>query len=237
MLEFHPVATAHPIIEIAPSILACNLAFLAEEVRKVEAGGAAVIHVDVMDGHFVPNLTIGVPVLASLRKATRLPLDVHLMIERPEEFIGAFAEAGANRILVHQEATPHLDRALQLIREHGVEAGAVINPATPVAMLKEVLQDVDTVLVMSVNPGFGGQKFLAYSFDKIRELRDLRERHGYRYRIEVDGGVGTENIAALVAAGAGTFVAGTSIFQSADPAAAVRELLTLARGALAQRAS
>jgi ribulose-phosphate 3-epimerase len=167
VLEFHPVATAHPIIEIAPSILACNLAFLAEEVRKVEAGGAAVIHVDVMDGHFVPNLTIGVPVLASLRKATRLPLDVHLMIERPEEFIGAFAEAGANRILVHQEATPHLDRALQLIREHGVEAGAVINPATPVAMLKEVLQDVDTVLVMSVNPGFGGQKFLAYSFDKM----------------------------------------------------------------------
>jgi ribulose-phosphate 3-epimerase len=138
--------------------------------------------------------------------------------------------------LVHQEATPHLDRALQLIREHGVEAGVVINPATPVATLKEVLRVVDTVLVMSVNPGFGGQEFLAYSFDKIRELRDLRERHGYRYRIEVDGGVGTENIAALVAAGAGTFVAGTSIFHSADPAAAVRELLALARGALVQRA-
>jgi ribulose-phosphate 3-epimerase len=236
VLEFPLVATVHPIIEIAPSILACNLAFLAEEVRKAEAGGAAVIHVDVMDGHFVPNLTLGVPMVASLHKATPLPLDVHLMIERPEEFIAAFAEAGANRILVHQEATPHLDRALQLAREHGVEAGAVINPATPVAMLKEVLRDVDTVMVMSVNPGFGGQEFLAYSFEKIRELHDLRERHGYRYRIEVDGGVGTENIAALVAAGAGTFVAGTNVFHTADPAAAVRELLALARGALVQRA-
>jgi len=237
VLEFTAVATAHPTIEIAPSILASNLAYLADEVRKAEAGSAAVIHVDVMDGHFVPNLTLGVPVVASLRKATPLPLDVHLMIERPEEFIGAFAEAGANRILVHQEATAHLDRALQLIREHGAEAGAVINPATPVATLKEVLRDVDTVMVMSVNPGFGGQEFLEYSYDKIRELRDLREQHGYRYRIEVDGGVGTENIAALVAAGAGTFVAGTSIFHSADPAAAVRELLALARGALVQRAS
>jgi ribulose-phosphate 3-epimerase len=237
VLEFCLVATAHPIIEIAPSILACNLAFLGDEVRKAEAGGAAVIHVDVMDGHFVPNLTVGVPVVASLRKATLLPLDVHLMIESPEEFIAAFAEAGANRILVHQEATVHLDRALQLIREHGVETGAVINPATPVATLKEVLRDLDTVMVMSVNPGFGGQEFLAYSFEKIRELRDLRERHGYRYRIEVDGGVGTENIAALVAAGAGTFVAGTNIFHTADPAAAVRELLALARGALVQRAS
>jgi ribulose-phosphate 3-epimerase len=236
VLEFGAVATSLPTIEIAPSILACNLASLADEVRKVEAGGAAVIHVDVMDGHFVPNLTVGVPVLASLRKATPLPLDVHLMIERPEEFIGAFAEAGANRILVHQEATVHLDRVLQLIREHRVEAGVAINPATPVATLKEVLRDVDTVMVMSVNPGFGGQEFLAYSYDKIRELRDLRERHGYRYRIEVDGGVGTDNIAALVAAGAGTFVAGTNIFHTADPAAAVRELLALARGALVQRA-
>jgi len=223
-------------IEIAPSILASNFARLAEEVRTVEEGGAGAIHVDVMDGHFVPNLTMGIPVVASLRKATRLPLDVHLMIERPEEFIGAFAEAGANRILVHQEATVHLDRVLQLIREHRVVAGVAINPATPVATLKEVLRDVDTVMVMSVNPGFGGQEFLAYSYDKIRELRDLRERHGYRYRIEVDGGVGTDNIAALVAAGAGTFVAGTNIFHTADPAAAVRELLALARGALVQRA-
>ena len=237
MLEFPLVATAHPIIEIAPSILASNLAFLGDEVRKAEAGGATVIHVDVMDGHFVPNLSIGVPVVESLRKATPLVLDVHLMIESPEEYIPAFAEAGANRILVHQEATVHLDRALELIREHGVEAGAVINPATPVATLKEVLRNVDTVLVMSVNPGFGGQKFLPYACEKIKELHELRERHGYRYRIEVDGGVAKDNIAALVAAGAETLVAGTSIFHCADPAAAVRELLALARGAQVRRAS
>src|SRR5215831_9341502 len=145
-------------IEIAPSILASNFARLGEEMRVVEQGGADMIHVDVMDGHFVPNITIGVPVVASLRKATRLPLDVHLMIENPEQYIEAFVRAGANRVLVHQEATPHLDRALAMIREAGAEAGAVINPATPVEMLGDVLDKVDTVLVMSVNPGFGGQK-------------------------------------------------------------------------------
>jgi ribulose-phosphate 3-epimerase len=222
-------------IEIAPSILACNLAFLAEEIRKVEEGGAAIIHVDVMDGHFVPNISIGVPVVESLRKATRLPLDVHLMIERPEEFIEAFARAGADRILVHQEATAHLDRALACIRENGAEAGAVINPATPVAMLLEVLDRVDTVLVMSVNPGFGGQKFIPGAFGKIRELKELRKRYNYGYRIEVDGGVGPENAAELVAAGAGTLVAGTSIFHTPDPAAAVREMASLARGAVTQK--
>ncbi len=224
-----------PKIEIAPSILACNLAFLAEEIRKVEEGGAALIHVDVMDGHFVPNISIGVPVVESLRKATRLPLDVHLMIERPEEFIEAFARAGADRILVHQEATVHLDRALACIHENGAEAGAAINPATPVAMLQEVLDRVDTVLVMSVNPGFGGQKFIPGAFGKIRELKELRARYNYGYRIEVDGGVGPENTAELVAAGAGTLVAGTSIFHTPDPMAALREMISLARGAVAQR--
>src|SRR6202050_481705 len=149
----------HP-IEIAPSVLAADLASLAAEVRKVEAAGAQVIHFDVMDGHFVPNITVGVPVLASLRKATSLPIDVHLMIERPGEFIEAFARAGADRILIHQEATVNLDRVLTQIREHKVEAGVVINPATPVAMLSEVLDRVDTVLVRSVNPGFGGQSFI-----------------------------------------------------------------------------
>jgi ribulose-phosphate 3-epimerase len=223
-------------IEIAPSILASDLAHLAGEVAKVEAGGAAVVHVDVMDGHFVPNITVGVPVVESLRKATHLALDVHLMIESPEEYIEAFAAAGANRILVHQEATVHLDRALHMVREHGAEAGAVINPATPVAMLSEVLEKVDTVLVMSVNPGFGGQQFLPNAYSKIRQLKELRTRYNFSYRIEVDGGVGPENVAELAAAGAETFVAGTSVFHTPDPAAAVGQLLNLARSAILQRA-
>ena len=222
-------------IEIAPSILASDLANLADQVRRVERGGAAVIHVDVMDGHFVPNISIGVPVVESLRKATSLPLDVHLMIERPEEYVVSFARAGANRILIHQEATVHLDRALHFVREQGVEAGAVINPATPVAMLGEVLEKVDTVLVMSVNPGFGGQEFIPGALGKIRQLKELRKRYNLRFRIEVDGGVGPENIAELAIAGAETFVAGTSVFHTADPAAAVEQLLNLARGALLQR--
>jgi ribulose-phosphate 3-epimerase len=218
---------SHP-IEIAPSILAADFSRLDAEIAAVVQGGATVLHVDVMDGHFVPNISIGVPVVASLRKATRLPLDVHLMIEAPERYIEMFAAAGAARILVHQEATPHLDRALSAIRERGAEAGAVINPATPVAMLVEILDRVDTVLVMSVNPGFGGQKFIPGAYAKIRELYERRQRDNFKYRIEVDGGVGTENIAELVAAGAETLVAGTSVFHHPDPAAAVRNLLELA---------
>src|SRR5690242_9639792 len=162
-------------IEIAPSILASNFARLGDEMRAVEQGGADVLHVDVMDGHFVPNISIGIPVVASLRKATRLPLDVHLMIERPEQYIGAFAAAGANMISVHQEATPHLDRALTMVRENGCLAGAVINPATPVTMLSEVLDKLDYVLVMSVNPGFGGQSFIPEAANKVRQLRQLRD--------------------------------------------------------------
>jgi ribulose-phosphate 3-epimerase len=222
-------------IEIAPSILASNFAKLGDEIRAVEAGGADVIHVDVMDGHFVPNITIGVPVVASLHKATRLPLDVHLMIERPEEYIEDFAKAGAGRILVHQEATVHLDRALTMVREHGAQAGAVINPATPVATLTDVLNKVDTVLVMSVNPGFGGQKFIPQAFEKIRQLNQWRARYNASFRIEVDGGVDAENVAQLAQAGANTFVAGTSIFHTPDPAAAVRQLRKLATEALSQR--
>jgi ribulose-phosphate 3-epimerase len=222
-------------IEIAPSILASNFAKLGDEIRAVQAGGADVIHVDVMDGHFVPNITIGVPVVASLHKATRLPLDVHLMIERPEEYIEDFAKAGAGRILVHQEATVHLDRALTMAREHGAQAGAVINPATPVATLTDVLDKVDTVLVMSVNPGFGGQKFIPQAFEKIRQLNQWRARYNAAFRIEVDGGVDAENVAQLAQAGANTFVAGTSIFHTPDPAAAVRQLRKLATEALSQR--
>src|SRR5271154_959554 len=176
-------------IEIAPSILSANFARLGDEIRLVEAGGADVIHVDVMDGHFVPNITIGIPVVQSLRKATRLPLDVHLMIENPEEYIEEFVRAGANRVLVHEESTVHLDRALAMVREHGAEAGAVINPATPVAMLGEVLDKEDTGLVMSVNPGFGGQKFIRGALEKIRQLNQWRSRYNGGFRIEVDGGV------------------------------------------------
>ena len=223
-------------IEIAPSILAANFAKLGEEVRIVEEAGADIIHVDIMDGHFVPNLSLGIPVVASLRKATRLPLDVHLMIQQPEEYIEDFIRAGASRVLVHQEATAHLDRALAMIRELGAEAGAVINPATPVAMLSEVLDKVDTVLVMTVNPGFGGQKFIPNSYEKIRQLYQLRARYNASFRIEVDGGVDPGNTAELAQAGANTFVAGTSIFHTADPAAATRQLKKLATQALSQRA-
>jgi ribulose-phosphate 3-epimerase len=223
-------------IEIAPSILASNFAKLGDEIRAAEQGGADVLHVDVMDGHFVPNISIGIPVVESLRKATQLPLDVHLMIEQPEEYIHDFVKAGANRVLVHQEATVHLDRALAMIRELGAEAGAAINPATPVAMLTEVLDKVDTVLVMSVNPGFGGQRFIPGAFEKIRQLDQWRARYNLGFRIEVDGGVDAENAAELAQAGANTLVAGTSIFHTPDAAAAARQLRKLATQALTQKA-
>jgi ribulose-phosphate 3-epimerase len=222
-------------IEIAPSILAADFASLGEAIRAVERGGASLLHVDVMDGHFVPNISIGIPVLKSLRKATRMTLDVHLMIENPDQYIEAFASAGADMISVHQEATPHLDRVLTMIREHGCKPGAVINPATPVAMLSEVLDKVDHVLVMSVNPGFGGQAFIPESLRKVRQLREIRERQNYSFRIEIDGGIGPENIAEVVRAGAEILVAGTSVFQSADPAAAVRSMTQQAGEALAQK--
>jgi ribulose-phosphate 3-epimerase len=226
---------AEPNVEIAPSILAANFASLGEEIRAVEQGGAAMLHVDVMDGHFVPNISIGVPVVASLRKATRLALDVHLMIENPDRYVEAFAEAGADMISVHQEATPHLDRVLTQIRELGREAGAVINPATPTAALSEVLDKVSYVLVMSVNPGFGGQAFIPGALEKIRQLKEIRARYNYGFRIEVDGGVGPENVVQVVRAGAEILVAGTSIFHTSDPAAAVRLMRQLASEALTQK--
>ena len=222
-------------VEIAPSILAADFACLGDGIRAVERGGAAMLHVDVMDGHFVPNISIGVPVVTSLRKATRLPLDVHLMIENPELFIQAFAEAGANMISVHEEATPHLDRALSMIREHGCQPGAVINPATPVSALSEVFGKLDHVLVMSVNPGFGGQKFIRGALGKIRELKRIRESYNHSFRIEVDGGVDLENVVELVRAGAEILVAGTSIFHTPDAALAVRAMKQMADGALAQK--
>jgi ribulose-phosphate 3-epimerase len=222
-------------VEIAPSILAADFASLGEEIRAVERGGANLLHVDVMDGHFVPNISIGVPVVESLRKATRLPLDVHLMIENPERYIQPFSEAGADMISVHQEATYHLDRVLAMIREHGCRPGAVINPATPVATLSEVLDSVDHVLVMSVNPGFGGQKFIPGALEKIRRLKEIRERYNYSFRIAVDGGIGPDNAMDVVRAGAEILVAGTSIFHTPDPAEAVRAMKQIAGEALAQR--
>src|SRR5215472_9588516 len=189
-------------VELAPSILSADFARLADEVAAAEQGGGTIIHVDVMDGHFVPNITLGPPVVKSLRKATSLPLDCHLMIENPDEFIPAFAEAGADWISIHQEVSRHLNRSLQHIRDHGALAGVVINPATPVAMLSEVLDMVDYVLVMSVNPGFGAQKFLPGSLHKIRRLAEIRAERGLNYRIEVDGGVALDTVGDIVRAGA-----------------------------------
>lgn len=215
-------------IELAPSILSADFAHLAEQVARAGEGGAAVIHVDIMDGHFVPNLTIGPPVVKSLRRATRLPLDCHLMIESPDEFIPMFVEAGANWISVHQEACVHLNRTLQHIRDHGARPGVVINPATPVEMLSEVLDMVDYVLVMSVNPGFGAQKFLPGSLHKVRKLAEIREHRRLNYRIEIDGGVALDTVGDIVRAGAEILVAGNAVFGKGDPKTNAEQLLKAA---------
>ena len=222
-------------IELAPSILSADFARLAEQVRDATAGGGTVIHVDVMDGHFVPNITIGPPVVKSLRKATDLPLDCHLMIENPDQYIAEFAEAGADWISVHQEACRHLNRTLHLIRSQGALAGVVINPATPVASLSEVLDIVDYVLVMSVNPGFGGQKFIPGAAQKIRRLADLRAQRGLNYRIEVDGGIGLDTVADVVRAGAEILVAGNAVFGQGDPKSNAQKLLKVAVEATLQK--
>ncbi len=215
-------------IELAPSILSADFAHLAEQVRAASEGGGTVIHVDVMDGHFVPNLTVGPPLVKSLRKATDLPLDCHLMIENPDQFIPEFVDAGADWISVHQEACRHLNRTLHLIRNHDAQAGVVINPATPVDTLSEVLEIVDYVLVMSVNPGFGGQKFIPETVRKIRRLADLRLQRGLNYRIEVDGGIALDTVAEVVRAGAEILVAGNAVFGQGDPKTNAQKLLKAA---------
>jgi len=216
------------LIELAPSILSADFARLAEEVRAASEGGGSVIHVDIMDGHFVPNLTVGPPVVRSLRKATKLPLDCHLMIENPDQFIPEFAESGADWISVHQEACRHLNRTLHLIKSHDCLAGVVINPATPVDTLVEVLDIVDYVLVMSVNPGFGGQKFIPSTLHKMRRLAEIRSQQGLNFRIEVDGGVSLDTVADVVRAGAEILVAGNAVFGSGDPRKNAQSLLKAA---------
>jgi ribulose-phosphate 3-epimerase len=216
------------LIELAASILSADFARLGEQVRAAGEGGGSVIHVDVMDGHFVPNLTLGPPVVRSLRRATELPLDCHFMIENPDDFIPVFAEAGANWISVHQEACRHLNRTLHLIKSHDCLAGVVINPATPVATLDEVLDIVDYVLVMSVNPGFGAQKFIPSTLHKMRRLAEIRRQRGLNYRIEVDGGVGLDTVADVVMAGAEILVAGNAVFGNGDPRKNAQALLKVA---------
>jgi ribulose-phosphate 3-epimerase len=223
------------LIELAPSILSADFARLAEEVRDAAEGGGSIIHVDIMDGHFVPNITVGPPVVRSLRKATKLPLDCHLMIENPDQFIAEFCEAGADWISVHQEACVHLNRTLNLIKSHGCLAGVVINPATPVETLSEVLDMVDYVLVMSVNPGFGAQTFIPGSLHKIRRLADLRGQRGLAYRIEVDGGIALDTVGDVVRAGAEILVAGNAVFGHGDPKSNAQKLLKAATESTLQR--
>ena len=211
-------------VDIAPSILSADFSRLGEEIAAVERGGASVLHVDVMDGHFVPNITIGLPVVKSLSRVTNLPIDAHLMISEPGVYAEQFAKAGAAMVSVHYEADANLHRTLTSIKKAGAQAGVVINPATPVNVLDEAIAFVDYVLVMSVNPGFGGQEFIPSSLEKLRRLRRLIDERGVPVRIEIDGGVDRQNIAQVVSAGADIIVAGSAIFHKADAEVAVREL-------------
>jgi ribulose-phosphate 3-epimerase len=212
-------------VEIAPSILSADFTRLGEQITAVERGGAAYIHVDVMDGHFVPNISVGPFIVQAVRRVTSLPIDCHLMIEDPDKYIGEFARAGANLISVHPEATYHLHRTLGAIHQSGCRAGVVLNPATPLAALEEVVNEIDYVLLMSVNPGFGGQRFIMSALDKLRRLRVLLQLHGSQAQIEIDGGITADNARAVVDAGAEILVAGSAVFGTADPAQAVQQLL------------
>jgi ribulose-phosphate 3-epimerase len=211
-------------IDIAPSILSADFSRLGQEIEAVERGGAAILHVDVMDGHFVPNITVGLPVVKSIARATQLPIDAHLMISEPGRYAEQFVRAGATMVSVHVEADPHLHRTLMSIKAAGAQAGVVLNPATPLGCLEEALHFVDYVLVMSVNPGFGGQRFIPTSIDKLRRLRRIIDERRLNVRIEIDGGIDLENIATVVAAGAEIIVSGSAIFGRPDPEAALREL-------------
>ena len=211
-------------IDIAPSILSSDFSRLGQEIEAVERGGAGILHVDVMDGHFVPNITIGLPVVKSISRTTKLPVDAHLMISEPGRYAAQFVAAGASMVSVHVEADAHLHRTLASIKAAGAEAGVAINPATPIAAVEEALNFVDYVLVMSVNPGFGGQQFISTSLDKVRRLRRMIDERGLNVRIEIDGGIDRSNIAEVVAAGAEIIVAGSAIFGAPDPQMAIRDL-------------
>ena len=218
-------------VELLPSILSADFARLADEVAAAERGGGTVIHVDVMDGHFVPNITLGPPVVKSLRKATKLPLDCHLMIDNANDYIPAFADSGADWIGVHYEACPHLHRTLELVLQHGMKPGVVLNPATRIDVITEILPMLHHVLIMSVNPGFGGQKFIPHSLEKISKLAALRKELGLQFRIEVDGGVAHDTIAQVVQAGADLLVAGSAVFESGRAEENARDLLVRAKAA------
>jgi len=218
---------------IAPSILSADFAALGTAIAATERGGADLIHVDVMDGHFVPNITIGPPVVTSIKRIAKVPLDVHLMIEEPDRYIEAFAEAGASMMSVHVEVLPHLHRTVHAIKALGVRAGVVLNPSTPVVALEEIAADVDYVLVMSVNPGFGGQTFIPRSESKVRAVRALLDRSGNAAPVEIDGGIDRTNVARVVSAGASIIVAGSAVFHSGDPERATRDLKAAALGAAA----
>jgi ribulose-phosphate 3-epimerase len=213
------------VFEIAPSILSADFSRLAEEIRAIEDGGATVLHVDVMDGHFVPNITIGLPVVKSLRKATQMTIDTHLMITEPGRYAVEFVKAGADMVSVHVEADVHLNRTLVAIREAGGQAGIAINPATPLIALEEALPYADFVLLMSVNPGFGGQKFVPTSMEKLRRLRRMIDERGLQVRIEIDGGIDADNISNIVEAGAEIIVAGSAVFSGGQPTEAVKTLI------------
>lgn len=215
-------------VEIAPSLLSADFARLGEDIAAAERGGATVIHCDVMDGHFVPNLTIGLPVVKSLKRATQLPLDTHLMISEPGRYAEQFVDAGASMVSVHVEIDAHLNRTLTAIKNKGAKAGIAINPATPLAALEEALAVADYILIMSVNPGFGGQKFIPSSLDKVRRLRRMIEERGLQTRIEIDGGIDRTNIGEITAAGAEIIVAGTAVFGVGDTERGVRDLLDAA---------
>lgn len=211
-------------VRIAPSILSADFSKLGEEVAAIEAAGADWVHIDVMDGHFVPNLTFGAPVVSCLRKVTKMPFDVHLMVEAPQNYIADFAKAGADILTVHLETAPHLHRVIQAIKEAGLKAAVSLNPSTPLCLLEEILPDLDMVLLMSVNPGFGGQAFIPSSLEKVRKLRQMLDAKGLKTDIQVDGGVTPDNAAQLIAAGATVLVAGSAVYKAPDMANAIHSL-------------